>query len=147
MELQINYIPRGVNSWTMTRAIADVLHSEDFPKSSEHDSDRLLNFRVELRPSPIGGVRNSGSGVLSLPYVGVARMFLNWTKESPIKIEGQKIRFRSSQSKPSSGLLATLRKTPYINPDIEEEREEKLAELQNPLRVDAVQFGTLATVS
>lgn len=35
----------------------------------------------------------------------------------------------------------TLDKTPYINPDIEEERQQKMRELDVHLRVDKVQMG------
>lgn len=35
----------------------------------------------------------------------------------------------------------TLEKTPYTNPDNDEEREQKLYELQEALRIDEVQFG------
>jgi RNA-dependent RNA polymerase len=35
----------------------------------------------------------------------------------------------------------TLEKTLYVNPDIEEERAEKILGLQHPLRVDEIQFG------
>lgn len=63
MELDIKRIPDTANTWTVTRAIAAVVHSDEFGGSPEPNG-RLLNFQVKLNPSALGGVRNNGSGVL-----------------------------------------------------------------------------------
>jgi len=140
MDLRIKHLPSDVNEWTVTRAIAQVLHADDFAHRSD-DSERLVNFKVKLNPSQQGGVRNDGTGILTLPQANLALKFLAWVRDSPIKIDKKKIIFYKSNIKPWQGVSQTLQKTPYINPDIEEERQRRLYGLQEALRVDAVQFG------
>lgn len=143
MDLGILYLPSEVNEWTVTRCIASVLHSDEFaPRRHKEQNavDRPINFRVKLNPSKAGGVGNDSTGTLTLPTAEVGNKFLKWIKETPIRIEGKKVRF-VKHGFPHKGLALTLDKTPYINPDIEEERTQKLWDLQDLLRVDAVQFG------
>lgn len=145
MDLGIAYLPSGVNEWAVTRIIAEVLHSDEFAPRRHQDQnavDRPINFRVQLNPSKAGGVRNDGTGILTLPTMEVGKKFLKWVSETPIRVEGKKVKFFRC-GVPRKGLATTLDKTPYINPDIEEEREQKKWDLQDLLRVDAVQFGLL----
>jgi RNA-dependent RNA polymerase len=139
MDIDIKFIPKEVNKWEVTRAIATVLHSEDFaPVEVE---GRLLNFRVKLNDNPAGGVRNDGTGILTLPSEDVARKFFSYVSKDPIKVNGRKLKFYRRSKPPPPGLVETLSKTPYINPDLEEERQDKLRALETKFRVDAVQFG------
>ncbi|KAF5386830.1 hypothetical protein D9615_001534 [Tricholomella constricta] len=142
MDLKIVYLPYDVNEWTVTRKVATILHSEEFAprRRDENAVDRPINFRVKLNPSKAGGVGNDGSGFLTLPTNEIGFKFLNWVKDSPLRIEGKKIKFYMHGSPPPY-LALTLDKTPYINPDIEEERQQKLMDLGDQFRVDAVQFG------
>ena len=142
MDLAIKYLPGGVNEWDVTRVIAGVLHSDEFALRREDPNavDRPINFRVKLNPSPAGGVGNDGSGKLTLPTVDAANKFLNWVRGSPIKIEGKRVKF-FRYGIPERDLALTLDKTPYVNPDLEEEHQKKLWDLQDLLRVDAIQFG------
>ena len=138
MDLSIKYIPHEVNTWTVTRAIAAVLHSEDFAPVVE---GRLINFRVKLNPNPAGGIRNDGTGLLTLPTETVGSKFLAYIFKDPIKINKKKLLFKRLDRPPPEGLALTLKKTPYVNPDIEEARDEKVLLLDTQLRVTAVQFG------
>ncbi|KAF9469267.1 RNA dependent RNA polymerase-domain-containing protein [Collybia nuda] len=143
MDFGIVYLPSGVDEWTVTRCIADVLHSDEFaPRRHQKQGvvDRPVNFRVKLNPSKAGGIGNDGTGTLTLPTTEVANHFLKWVKQTPIKIEGKKVKF-FRHGPAYKALALTLDKTPYINPDIEQERAQKLWDLQDLLRVDAVQFG------
>jgi len=138
MDLSIRHIPHEVNTWTVTRAIAAVLHSEDFAPVVE---GRLINFRVKLNPNPAGGIRNDGTGLLTLPTETVGAKFLAYIFKDPIKISKKKLLFKKLDRPPPEGLALTLKKTPYVNPDIEEARDEKVSLLDTQLRVTAVQFG------
>ncbi|RDB21068.1 putative RNA-dependent RNA polymerase 1 [Hypsizygus marmoreus] len=142
MNLNILYLPRGVNEWTVTRSIATILHSDEFtPRRRDPDAvDRPINFQVKLNPSKAGGAGNDGSGLLTLPTAQIAVKFLSWVKETPLRIEGHKLKFYK-RGLPPHGLALTLDKTPYINPDLEEERHQILWALQDKFRVDLVQFG------
>jgi RNA-dependent RNA polymerase len=64
MDLNIFNVDFTANEWEVTRAIAAVLHSQDEFKPQE--GERQLNFKVRLHPREVG-VRNDGSGVLTLP--------------------------------------------------------------------------------
>lgn len=137
MELNIYYIPHEADVWTITRAVASVLHSEDFAPVVP---GRLTNFRVKLNENAASTVRNNGTGVLTLPTDDIARKFMSFVYQDPLKIDGKTIRFKKGKPAPEHVAL-TLRKTPYINPDIEEERLKKVSKLAKKFRIDAVQFG------
>jgi RNA-dependent RNA polymerase len=64
MDLDIVNVHHEANEWEVTRAIAAVLHAEDAFKPPE--GERQLNFKVLLHPCEVG-VRNDGTGVLTLP--------------------------------------------------------------------------------
>ncbi|KAF8969863.1 RNA dependent RNA polymerase-domain-containing protein [Flammula alnicola] len=139
MDVAVKFIPTEADNWKVTRAIAAVLHSEDFaPVEVE---GRLLNFRVKLNDNPAGGIRNDGTGILTLPTEEIGHKFLSYVSRDPIKIDKRKLKFYKQKRPPQPGLAETLKKTPYINPDIEEARELKLWKLDAKFRVDAVQFG------
>lgn len=138
MDLSIRHVPHEANTWTVTRAIAAVLHSEDFAPIVE---GRLINFRVKLNPNPAGGIRNDGTGLLTLPTETVGSKFLAYIYKDPIKISKKKLLFKKLDRPPPEGVALTLKKTPYVNPDIEEARHEKVSLLDTQLRVTAVQFG------
>lgn len=73
MDFEITNVDYGANQWEVTKAIAAVLHTEDdfLPRPP---TARLLNFKVSLRSSGLG-VRNDGTGTLTLPSHKVC----NWT--------------------------------------------------------------------
>ncbi|KAF9465122.1 RNA dependent RNA polymerase-domain-containing protein [Collybia nuda] len=138
MDIAIIYLPRGVNQWTVTRSIASVLHSNEFaPRRPEEGVvDRPINFRFELNPT------RAGAGTLTLPTAEIGNKFLKWVENTPIRIEGKKVKFFFCGTPPTK-ISRTLDKTPYINPDLEEKHNKKLQALQDigRLWVDAVQFG------
>jgi len=140
MDLSIKYIPRDVNKWTVTRAIASVLHSKDFAPIV---AGRSLNFHVELHPDPARGIRDYVTGVLTLPTAAVGAKFLAYSLKDPIQINTKTLLFKRLYKPPPEGRVLTLKKTPYVNPDIEEARDEKVLLLDTPLRVTTVQFGLL----
>jgi RNA-dependent RNA polymerase len=64
MDLDIVNVDYTANEWDVTKAIAAVLHNEDEFKQPE--GERQLNFKVALHARDVG-VRNDGTGVLTLP--------------------------------------------------------------------------------
>jgi RNA-dependent RNA polymerase len=143
MDFEIRYLPEDVNEWDVTRAIASIVHSDEFAprRQDPYAVDRAINFRVKLNPSKAGGVRNDGSGRLTLPTADAGNKLAKWLKLSPLKIKGKKLKLIRLGHPKESGLAVTLDKTPFINPDLEEEHQKKLWDLQDSFRVDAVQFG------
>jgi len=140
MKLDIRNIPSEASRWTVKRAIAAVLHSNDF-RTSPEAGERPTNFDVLLNDSPMGGVRNNGSGTLTLPTYDMGRQFAYFVQKNPIKIDGQQLKFYKTEERVPLHVAMTLEKTPYINPDQEEKRQQKLYDLEEQLRVDEVQFG------
>ncbi|KAK1227232.1 hypothetical protein PQX77_009776 [Marasmius sp. AFHP31] len=146
MDLNIRYIPEYITEWDLTRILArEILHTDEFHPRT-HPDERKINFKASLNPSKAGGVRNDGTGTLTLPHLKIAHRFLDWVKETPLKINGKKIKFfasKDSGKKPREwhSTILTLQRTPYIDPDVEERHAQKLFDLQCSLRVDKVQFG------
>ncbi|KAL4268526.1 RNA-dependent RNA polymerase [Pleurotus pulmonarius] len=138
MNLNIQYIPRDAGKWDVTRKLAEVLHSNEF--SRREPGERVLNFKISLGDSKLGGVRNDGSGVLTLPDVSVGDRFLRYVKDRPIKMGKQRLRFYRA-GPPSDWLAKTLERTHYVDPDVEERHEAINNSLGDALRVDAIQLG------
>jgi RNA-dependent RNA polymerase len=69
------------------------------------------------------GVQNKGTGCLILPTPKVGEKFLRLVRENPIRIHGKKLWFSKSGRKPTHALKQQLLKAPYVDPDIDEERQ------------------------
>jgi RNA-dependent RNA polymerase len=138
IEFDIMNVPTNVNEWTVTREVAKVLHSDDF---GFFGGGRLLNFRVRLKRNEDGDMGNNGAGTLTLPVQKSGYKFLDFLRGEPIKIEGRKLRFYISNRTPSKEWLQTLSKTPFVDPDLEEQHQDTLRALEGELRVEVVQFG------
>lgn len=146
MNISIWDVANEVNEWTVTRKLASILHSEDFAPVV---AGRVMNFAVKLEYSDPGSIRNNGKGILTLPSEAMGNKFLAYVASlSPkdvterLKLGGRKLKFRKSNRPPPNGQTLTLLKTPYVDPDIEEERLLKVRQLDDSiLRIDAVQFG------
>lgn len=138
MELNIKYIPNHVNSYTVIRKVAEIVHSPKF--MTQPENGRLMNFKVQLNDNPAGGVRNDGTGVLTFGEANIAGKFLNWVNDTPIRIDGRKLKFYRN-GPPSKNEADLLKKTLFVDPSIEEERERINYGLRDMIRVDAIQFG------
>lgn len=139
MNIGFKYAPQECTKWDLTRRFAEILHSDDFERRAE--DERKINFQVKLNPNPAGGVRSDGTGTLTLPSERIGNKLLDRLRNDPtFKIDKKKLKF-FRESPPSKRLAATLEKTPYVNPDLEEEHAKKLVALDTKLRVNVVQFG------
>lgn len=100
------------------------------------------NFKVELNEG-ITGSRNDGTGKLMLPTQKVGERLLKiiYGQKQPIKVNGRKIGFRKTGNRVDHKLAKELDITPYLPPELEEERAEKLAKLDVAFHIDKVQFG------
>jgi RNA-dependent RNA polymerase len=138
MNIGFKFAPNDRNEWNMTRIFAGILHSDNFAPRNE--DERLTNFQVKLNINTAGGVRSDGTGTLTVPTEKIGNKLLEYLRHNPLKIDKKKLKF-FREGGPSKGFALRLEKTPYVNPDLEEEREEKLLALEGRLRVDFVQFG------
>lgn len=144
MDLEIRGVPYEASEYEVTREIAKFLHAQDFGISPE-PNERPVNFKVKLSESKLGGVRNGGSGTLTLPSPTLGNKFcrlLRREDQQPIRVDGQKLKFFFSKEHPPPGLAMTLEKTPYVKPEIEEERQLRIQALGDALRIEGIQFGT-----
>ena len=138
MDIGFKFAPNECTKWELTRTFAGILHSDNFAPRAE--DERLINFQVKLNKNPAGGVRSDGTGTLTVPSEKIGNRLLEHLYNNPLKIGNRKLKF-FREGVPLKGLALTLEKTPYVNPDLEEEREKKLLALDARLRVDIVQFG------
>jgi RNA-dependent RNA polymerase len=148
MDILIFNLPYRVTEADVIRSVAAVVHSDGFPRRQvqvgEGDTiHRLINFKVQLKPSSAGGVGNNGTGVLTLPDIRAGNTFLRCVQNDAIKMDGRKITFMNGRGRPSSILVQTLDRTRYIPPEIEEERLRKCQQLDHRFHLDGVQFGVL----
>lgn len=145
MEIGIARIPHEASRWDIVRAIAGVIHSDEF----RPQGTRKENFDLELSKSNVNEIRNGGMGFLILPSELLGIKFLRYTEENDIRIAdpatGRKKRlkfFRTDRTRqPSKATIEKLAKTPFVDPDNEEAHQRKLAELAHQFRIDSVQFG------
>ncbi|KAI0780590.1 RdRP-domain-containing protein [Trametes elegans] len=142
MEIELADVAFDATVWDVKRAFGAILHGEEFYNASDPQTPRAVNFRVLLNPGA-GGVQNNGSGSLILPNrkIGDRLMRRVYEDGKPVVINGRKLRLFRGKKPPGRGLRETLDKTPYLEPDEEEEREDKLRRLDLGLHVDKVQFG------
>ncbi|KAL6305270.1 RdRP-domain-containing protein [Sparassis latifolia] len=141
MELELADVAFDANVWDVKRAIGEVLHGEEFFNPSD-PKDRPVNFKVTLNPGR-HGINNNGSGLLVLPSRKIGDKFLRWLhgQGNTVHIKDHKLRFFKSRNKPAYGIAHVLDKTPYLPPEIEEEREDVLRKLNVGIYVSKVQFG------
>lgn len=99
------------------------------------------NFKVTLNPGQ--GAQNNGTGSIILPNRKLGEKLLKWVYDDkhPVVINTRKLRLFRTKNRPGKGLKETLEKTPYLEPELEEKREEKLHRLDIGLHVDKLQFG------
>ncbi|KAG2020116.1 calcium ion transporter [Coprinopsis cinerea AmutBmut pab1-1] len=134
MDIEIRYVHSDENEWSVTRAIAEILHA------GESEESRKVNFQVKLDANP-AGVGHKGTGRLTVPTSAIGRKFLDDVKETPIKLSKQKLKFRKCSQPPKKYIVETLAKTPFVSPDIEEKHAKTLEALEEKLRIDTLQFG------
>ncbi|KAI0636634.1 RdRP-domain-containing protein [Trametes polyzona] len=141
MEIELADVAYDASVWDVKRTFGAILHSDDF-HNLDPKTPRAVNFKVTLNPGA-GGVQNNGSGSLILPSRKIGDRLLRRVYEEGkhIVINGRKLRLFRSKRPPGRGLRETLEKTPYLEPDEEEKREDKLRRLDMGLHVEKVQFG------
>lgn len=90
----------------------------------------------------ITNTRNDGTGTLTLPTPKVGEKFMKlvYGKRKDVTVNGRKIGFRKTGNV-NRRLAKELDITPYLPPELEEEREEILAQLNISFHADKLQFG------
>jgi RNA-dependent RNA polymerase len=146
MEFIIRNVDFEVTEYEVTKKIAEVLHARPGPFVSDADAaaqqpERLINFRVMLE-----GVRNKGSGFLRLPSKEVGlkfRRLVDGEDGVTIKVGKKRLKFIPTNKYIPNEILVTLAKAPYVDPDIAQERQEKIDALSSNFRIAKLQIGML----
>ncbi|KAI6030049.1 RNA dependent RNA polymerase-domain-containing protein [Pisolithus marmoratus] len=143
MEFYISHVPTRATEYTVTKAIADqVLHKCPGLFLADRQQ-RLPNFKVTLNLDDRGGVRNNGTGALTLT-TAIGAEFLALYNQGNITamVDGRQLVFHPSGRPVDAGLEMTLERAPFIDPDIAQERQKKIDALQDRFCVCKVQIGT-----
>ncbi|KAF5315907.1 hypothetical protein D9611_004921 [Ephemerocybe angulata] len=135
MNIEISYIHRKENEWSVTRAIAAIIHA---------GLEEKINFKVRLNPDAKGGYGHNGTGTLTVPEYKVGRDFITQVIENPIKTKwSRKLFFKKVPQPPPKHLIQTLARTNFVDPDQEERHANIMWETGDTVRLEKVQFGTL----
>lgn len=121
----------SLSKFKLEEELATVLHQSPFDEIWEK-----TNFSVHLhRPR----ATQNRTGTLTLPYIEIGELFLNW--HSYFQIGGRTIKFRRSSKPPRPDIIKKIRTTPYVQPpkDIQGELDMHIM----PVNVASVQFGWL----
>ncbi|CCM04578.1 uncharacterized protein FIBRA_06759 [Fibroporia radiculosa] len=146
MDIHLSRIPYTATVYDVRRAIANVLHSDEFQQPDPHA--RAINFKVVLDMDESRGVQNKGTGTLTLPKLKTydlhSRLF-QWLSahKYSIPIEKGAIYLRRSERVASRKIVSYLSKARYIDPALEELRDSKVDALREHIRVDITQLGML----
>ncbi|KAH8826875.1 RdRP-domain-containing protein [Flagelloscypha sp. PMI_526] len=153
MNIDLTKLPVFVNKWEVTRCLASLFfHNPEHNPSDE--SQPPVNFQVVLHPSDATVTRNKGTGLLTVPRKALGRKFLDFVHQNKASVKipftddyGKKSEKRflayESEERTDKALVEILRKTPYIEPSIEETRC-ALNDLVSDYKfiVDEIQFGS-----
>ncbi|KAG9008075.1 hypothetical protein FRB94_013732 [Tulasnella sp. JGI-2019a] len=140
----ISNVPESVTVISLTKDLAKILHDTPFTSFGER-----LNFQVFLHRKRANHQRgHKGSGVLILPSDAIVDLFLSIYKPSyrptlPCDHYGgqDKLKFSLSTKAPDAGSVKLIQQTPYVDPQILLENEERAEKLQDLVQVVSVQLG------
>jgi RNA-dependent RNA polymerase len=122
-------------------ALANILHSQEYSSYSSS----LLNFDIRLFPNRRTGHGHSGQGALTLPTEALGVQFLRdygWPTAQIITVGNRTLRFVKSKKNVRSDVVEAIRRLPYLDPKVLEEREKRAAELRESIiSVQTIQFG------
>ncbi|KAG2003550.1 calcium:hydrogen antiporter [Coprinopsis cinerea AmutBmut pab1-1] len=154
MSLKLTNLPKSATEREVKKAIALVVHDEDFIASLPshiRKNGPLINFAVSLNPPDSGSFNNNGTGQAVFPHNDIASSLLRRSRrEKGLKMkldEGEpwektwKFYIEGFDSKVNHYQAESLAKTPYIDPDVEAERSDLVRRLSTRLRVSEVQIG------
>lgn len=143
MEFSISNVHTQATAYTVTKAIADqVLHRCPGPFLAD-SQQRLPNFDVALNSDDRRGVRNNGTGTLTLTTAIGGRFVELYNRGNiTVTVNGRQLRFHPSGRTVDAALEMKLERAPFIDPDIEQERQRKILKLQDRFCVCKIQIGT-----
>ncbi|TFY68358.1 hypothetical protein EVJ58_g1048 [Rhodofomes roseus] len=139
MDIFMRNIAFNVDQRALKIQLAPILHGPEYTSSP---SSAPINFEVRIFKSNRGRTK---SGVITVPTVQIAQRFLEeYGQPNPKKRvwHGTTIVFQESNKAPLPSVLETVRRLPYVDPRVLQEREARASEVQGMIVTIAVlQFG------
>jgi hypothetical protein len=83
MEVEIVGIDSQVDKYEITKALAEIFHSQEFFSSTNDPKARRMNFDVVLEEATVLGRLHNGRAKLRLPTQQDGQHFLDWVKQNP----------------------------------------------------------------
>lgn len=141
MEIELAKVSFQADLYEVKAEFARILHSEQLRLEHGDPEQRLMNFNLTLGESDFR--RHNGTGLLIIPNRKVAQILLSLARldEDYPSVRNNRILMRDSGRKPKRGMMETLRKVPYQDPEVDRVREDIILKLNVSWRVDRLQFG------
>ncbi|PPQ73217.1 hypothetical protein CVT24_010027 [Panaeolus cyanescens] len=139
MELFVRKVPPDITPTQLKLSLATVLHGHLF----QHLSETPINFHVYLFPNKRNPIqRYSGFGALTLPSEEHGNLFLSLCQAGRIRFSTNTgMVFSVSRNRPREDILREIQLSPYVNPQVQEERERRQQLLeQETIAIDQLQF-------
>lgn len=142
----IRNVPDRVTDVILTRDLARILHGHPF--HDPHSAQRI-NFHVSLHRERGSGARgHRGIGTITLPNLKLAKAFLavyGRPRRPPLPYDNwgmpDLLVFEHHRDAPRDSTLKLIQETPYVDPQVLHDKEEKDAQLQGFIYLSAVQLG------
>ena len=139
MELAIAGVSHEIDNYSVKGAFATVLHSVFFRRFMD---DGPINFHVELGAHET--LRHDGTGRLTVPSRAIGNKLLQVLACMPPgarhRIFGS-IRLSDTDRRPHPGIIQTLRKVSYVEPDVDKERDAIFNQMNTTWSINDLQFG------
>lgn len=141
MEFDIRNLDTLATKYDVMKAIQAVLHVCPGPFVTDEEQ-RPPNFDVTLHKSDVCGFENNGAGLFTVPK-SIGKKFdrLCRNGEIAIFVKERKLKFISKGITSRRDLQITLDKAPYVDPEIDRQRQNILNLLHDGFTVLKVQIG------
>ncbi|KZT06877.1 RdRP-domain-containing protein [Laetiporus sulphureus 93-53] len=140
MDIFMCNLPMSLTPNQLKIRIATELHSPDFGRRTAGNNP--INFEVRISNKK----GRAPVGFLTVPTIEIGQEFLEEyggnTSQKPIVIGGSRIKFLPGKREAKEDVLEMIRRLPYIDPRMIEERDAQANELQShAVSVSTLQFG------
>lgn len=131
----------GVNRDRLKTQLAEVLHGPPYSTLASTQSPMNLNVIIHRKK----GTNPQRSGILTVPTMEIGQLFLReFGGHTPPRtiVLGTRVKFQPSNKPARQNIIEEVRRVPYDDPRLSEERQRSAAEWQSKtITLRALQFG------